>query len=123
MRRADHINPNNPNRILTVGFGFGAEKGTSEHQVAHRAKGYYQQYYKGTRNDMHPKVCNEINKDRGDFNLSNKFEYGMDKTGGIKAKAEPVDPRHIKQCLDSSYKGHVKAEENKEYIERQNFTI
>ena len=38
LRRAD---PDNPNRILTVGFGFGAEKGTSEHQVVHRGQGYY----------------------------------------------------------------------------------
>jgi|TARA_B110001450_G_C17601292_1_gene473102 hypothetical protein len=31
LRRADHNFPNNPNRTLTVGFGYGAEKGTSEH--------------------------------------------------------------------------------------------
>ena len=42
LRRAD---PDNPNRILTVGFGFGAEKGTSEHQVVHRGQGYYQHYF------------------------------------------------------------------------------
>ena len=32
-RRCD---PENPNRVLTVGFGFGSEKGTHEHQVVHR---------------------------------------------------------------------------------------
>lgn len=32
-RRAD---PTNPNKIKTVGFGFGSEKGTKEHQVTHR---------------------------------------------------------------------------------------
>lgn len=31
LRRAEHTMSNNPNRTLTVGFGFGAEKGTSEH--------------------------------------------------------------------------------------------
>jgi len=65
----------------------------------------------------------DINQDRADFNLSNKFEYGHDRTGGIVARPEHVDPRHIKDCLDSSAVGYTKAEENKEYIERQNFTI
>jgi hypothetical protein len=37
-RRCD---PENPNRILTVGFGFGSEKGTFEHQVVHRQKTFY----------------------------------------------------------------------------------
>ena len=55
--------------------------------------------------------------------MSNKFEYGHDRTGGIVARPEHVDPRHIKDCLDSSAVGYTKAEENKEYIERQNFTI
>lgn len=32
-RRCD---PENPNRIKTVGFGFGAEKGTYDHQFVHR---------------------------------------------------------------------------------------
>ena len=64
-----------------------------------------------------------INQDRADFNLSNKFQYGHDSKGGIVARPEQTDPRHIKECLDGSAVGHVKAEENKEYIERQNFTI
>lgn len=37
-RRCD---PENPNRIKTVGFGYGSEKGTYEHQVEHRAKTFY----------------------------------------------------------------------------------
>jgi hypothetical protein len=35
---------------------------------------------------MHPKVAYNINKGRGDFNLSNKFDYGLDATGGIVAR-------------------------------------
>jgi hypothetical protein len=60
----------------------------------------------------------DINQDRADFNLSNKFQYGLDQKGGIVARQEPVDPRHIQDCLDSSAVGYIKAEENKEYIER-----
>jgi|TARA_B110001469_G_scaffold112885_1_gene115924 hypothetical protein len=59
-----------------------------------------------------------INHDRADFNLSNKFQYGHDQKGGIASRPVPTDPRHIEDCLDSSKVGHVKAEENKEYIER-----
>lgn len=35
---------------------------------------------------MHPKVAHTINKGRGEFNLSNKFEYGLDCEGGIEAR-------------------------------------
>ena len=53
-RRAD---PSNPNRIMTVGFGFGAEKGTKEHQVEHRARTYYNHYFKEVKNDMSPEIA------------------------------------------------------------------
>ena len=92
LRRAD---PDNPNRILTVGFGFGSEKGTSEHQVVHRGQGYYNHLFNQKKNEMHPKVAHEINKGRGDFNLSNKFDYGLDVGGGIAARPEPVSESKI----------------------------
>lgn len=41
-RRAD---PSNPNKVLTVGFGFGSEKGTYEHQVVHRQNTFYTDQY------------------------------------------------------------------------------
>jgi hypothetical protein len=34
-----------------------------------------------------------INKERGNFNLSNKFQYGSDIKGGAIACKEPVDPK------------------------------
>lgn len=39
---------------------------------------------------MHPKVAHTINKGRGNFNLSNKFDYGLDEAGGIVARPQPV---------------------------------
>jgi ribosomal protein L30E len=41
-RRCD---PENPNRAKAVGFGFGSEKGTYEHQVVHRSKTFYGDVY------------------------------------------------------------------------------
>lgn len=60
---------------------------------------------------------------RGDFNLSNKFEYGMDQKGGAVAGKAPDDPKQLKDCHDKSAWGHGEREEFKEKIERQNFTI
>ena len=74
---------------------------------------------------MHPKVAHYINKERGNFNLSNKFEYGMDKLGGPNHNLpkDAESPAKIKDCLDKSAVGHGQREEFKEKIERQNFTI
>ena len=93
---------------MTLGFGFGAEKGTKEHQVEHRARTYYNHFFKQVENDLPPSVAQQINKDRHNFNLSNKFEYGHDKDGGAKSvlKQDPDSPAKIKQCLDESAKGH-----------------
>jgi len=40
-----------------------------------------------------PKDAHEINKQRGDFNLSNKFQYGLDNQGGAVAGKKPEDPK------------------------------
>jgi hypothetical protein len=39
-------------------------------------------------------------KDRNDFNLKNKFEYGFDVNGGANAGKEPQDKSKIKDGLD-----------------------
>ena len=41
-RRCD---PTNPNRVMTIGFGHGAEKGTKEEATSHRSKTYYNHYF------------------------------------------------------------------------------
>jgi|TARA_B110000503_G_C7086091_1_gene387343 hypothetical protein len=70
-----------------------------------------------------PNEAQDINKRRGDFNLSNKFQYGLDNEGGAIAGKKPVDPKQIKDCLKESAVNHNQREEFKEKIERQNFTI
>ena len=39
-------------------------------------------------------------KERNEFNLKNKFEYGFDANGGANAGKEPEDESKYKQCLD-----------------------
>jgi hypothetical protein len=58
---------------MTLGFGFGAEKGTKEHQVEHRARTYYNHFFKEVKNDMPINVASLIAKERSNYNLSNKF--------------------------------------------------
>jgi hypothetical protein len=74
-RRGD---PGNPNKVMAFGFGYGSEKGTQEHQVVHRGQTYYDDFFKAKKPDMMPKETLAINKERGDYGLSNKFEYGLD---------------------------------------------
>ena len=119
-RRCD---PTNPNRVMTIGFGFGSEKGTKDQQVGHRANTYYSHYFQPKRPDIAPNEAHEINKQRNDFNLSNKFQYGLDNEGGAVAGKKPEDPQSIKDCLQGSAVNHNQREEFKEKIERQNFTI
>lgn len=64
-----------------------------------------------------------MNRQRNDFNLSNKFEYGHDDQGGAKACKEDLNPAQMADCVEKSAIGHNQREENKEKIERQNFTI
>lgn len=55
--------------------------------------------------------------------MSNKFDYGNDQNGGSKAGKSQEDAAEIKSCLLKSAVGHAIGIENKELIERQNFTI
>lgn len=122
-RRCD---PENPNRAKAVGFGFGSEKGTYEHQVIHRSKTFYGDVYNQQKvPHMYPGLTKQINDSRKEFQLVNKFEYGYDEQGGARANAplDADDPSKIKACLKASAKGHQQREEFKENIERQNFTI
>lgn len=120
-RRAD---PANANRVLTVGFGFGAEKGTKDQQTDFRTKTFYGTAHGGSAQpDMNPNMSHLINKDRGSFNLSSKFQYGSDANGGAKSGKVPDDPKQFQECIQQSVAGHGKREEFKEKIERQNFTI
>ena len=64
-RRCD---PENPNRIRTVGFGFGSEKGTHEHQFVHRSKTFYSDIYRDKKSPfMMPSTTKAINDDRHNF--------------------------------------------------------
>lgn len=44
---------------------------------------------------MNPNILHSINKSRGQFNLSNKFQYGSDQKGGAIAGKAPEDPFEI----------------------------
>jgi len=72
---------------------------------------------------MMPDETLAINKERGDFNLSNKFEYGHDNRGGIAARPVPIKDIHFKECLEDSKQGRDQSLQNRELIEKQNFTI
>ena len=113
----------NPNRILTVGFGFGAEKGTNEDHLAHRNSGYYNRNYVPQKGALHPREAKNINTSRGNYTLANKFEYGYDNKGGISARNIPVRKEDLTKCLDESFLTKAIKTDNKEKIERQNFTI
>ena len=64
-RRCD---PENANRIKTVGFGFGAEKGTSVHQVDHRSKTFYSDIFADEKSPfMMPSTTKSINDHRHNF--------------------------------------------------------
>ena len=78
---------------MTVGFGFGSEAGTQEQQQEQRSKTYYTHYFQPKRPDLKPNEAQQINRQRGDFNLSNKFEYGLDNGGGAVAGKKPDDPK------------------------------
>jgi hypothetical protein len=55
---------------------------------------------------MDPNTSHNINKDRGNFNLSNKFEYGHDSQGGAKSGKVPDDPKEMGDCHIKSKVGH-----------------
>ena len=71
---------------MTLGFGYGAEKGTIEDVAVHRNQGYYHHYFVPKKGEMNPKIAHDITKQRGNYNLKNKFEYGLDQKGGISAR-------------------------------------
>jgi hypothetical protein len=96
-RRAD---PTNANRILTVGFGHGAEAGTKDQMAEHRSNTFYRSNHHGSKPaELDPNTCYSINKERGNFNLANKFDYGHDAEGGPKAGKQPDDPRQMQDCI------------------------
>lgn len=72
---------------------------------------------------MMPDKAKVLCEEKRDFNLSNKFEYGLDKKGGIEARQQPISEKAIDSCYEKSIKGWHEREENKEKIYRQNFTI
>lgn len=122
-RRCD---PQNQNRLKNVGFGYGSEKGTYEHQVIHRNTTFYGNIFTKNKEPLlYPDQTKTINEQRNQYQLHNKFEYGYDERGGSKANnpLDGDDPIKIKNCLKESVIGHQQREEFKENIERQNFTI
>lgn len=58
-RRSD---PANPNKVITVGFGHGAEKGTVEDHTQQRKETYYSHYYQAKRPDLMPGDAQQINR-------------------------------------------------------------
>tara|TARA_B110000285_G_C14952176_1_gene527360 strand:+ start:258 stop:422 length:165 start_codon:yes stop_codon:yes gene_type:complete len=54
---------------MTIGFGYGAEKGTNEDQAIHRSQGYYHNYFVPKQGEMNPKIAHDIAKQRGSYNL------------------------------------------------------
>lgn len=72
---------------------------------------------------MMPDKAKILCEEKRDFNLSNKFEYGLDKKGGIEARQQPISEKAIEHCYEKSAIGWCEREENKEKIYRQNFTI
>lgn len=86
-RRCD---PNNPNRVISLNFG----------------------------DKLYPKEPNIIDFSKAEFikdetkqkrlmDLTNKFEYGLDQTGGIAAREEPVREEEIQKCLDHSKQNYA----------------
>jgi hypothetical protein len=70
---------------MTFGFGHGAEKGTKEQQAEYQRQSFYNvAHYGPQHSDFNPNVLHDINKDRRSYNLSNKFQYGLDEQGGLK---------------------------------------
>ena len=67
---------------------------------------------------MNPKIAHDITKQRGSYNLKNKFEYGTDKKGGISARNKPVSNDEVMKCLDFQKDDNNVNIANKEYIER-----
>lgn len=114
-RRADL---SNPNRIPTVGFGFGAEKGSNEDHLVHRNTGNYNHFFIPKKGEMNPKIAKTINSHRGQYNLGNNFEYGLDSRGGISARNYPVKQEDIKKFLDESAVSHQIRGDNKDKIEK-----
>lgn len=67
---------------------------------------------------MNPKIAKDIATHRGQYNLGNNFEYGLDIRGGISARNYPIKKEDMKKCLDESKVDHVINSVNKEKIER-----
>lgn len=69
---------------------------------------------------MVPSTTKAIANDRHCFQLVNKFDYGYNENGGIRANPmrDSDNPSKIKHCLQESAKGHMQREEFKEEIER-----
>jgi len=51
-------------------------------------------------------LSNQIIKERNEFNLKNKFEYGFDQNGGIIAGKEEEEIAKYNECLEQSAKNH-----------------
>lgn len=102
-RRAD---PSNPNRVQSLTFG------TKQ----------YPQGSDGVDLSKAELIPDETKRKKQD-ELTNKFEYGLDSRGGIAARAGPVHEGEFQRCLGESARNHTQSIQNKELIERQNFTI
>jgi hypothetical protein len=65
----------------------------------HRSNTFYASAHVGSKPaELDPNTCYTINKERGNFNLANKFEYGHDALGGQKAGKVPDDPKQMGDC-------------------------
>ena len=86
--------------------------------MVHRQQAFYKNQFHKRDPHLERSTTHAITKDRGNFNLSNKFEYGHDQNGGARAGKEPEKEVAMNECLDLSAVGHGQREEFKEKIER-----
>lgn len=102
-RRCD---PNNPNRVINLKLG--DKQYPNEPSNVDLSKAEF---------------INNDTKQKRLMDLTNKFEYGLDQSGGIAAREGPVKNEDIQKCLDHSKQNYAQSIANKELIEKQNFTI
>ena len=82
-RRGD---ANNPNKITTIKFD-------GKHDIQREDK---------ASNLRNAEYLPDDTQQKKLADLQAKFDYGLDQSGGINARAEPVSENEMKRCLDDA---------------------